>query len=292
MTVVAVKETKPKYWIFQSNPSRYDLLEDLKTGTPDGSWSANQHRNEMAVDDKIFFRISGAKKGIYALGTIKSLPYKSKDEFGDWKVRVQFDGLIDPPLLRTETEKSKLLKNFRPLKGAEATNFKVPTSIGDAIEKLIRREPRVVRKIKKGVSILPPLKSIGYKDPETKKGKRQPKSQAHIRKVEQSAIDSAVKYMFTIGFSVCEDCQLKGSGYDFVFASKTAKMHVEVKGVSGSKIDFNLTPKELKLAKNDTKWKLLVVTDALTSPTISLIDGKELISKAKVIEPTQYRVIF
>jgi len=65
-----------------------------------------------------------------------------------------------------------------------------------------------------------------------------------------------------------------------------------VKGVSGSKIDFNLTPKELRCAKNDGKWKLLVVTDALVAPKVCLFSGQELIAKAKSIEPSQYRVTF
>jgi hypothetical protein len=48
----------------------------------------------------------------------------------------------------------------------------------------------------------------------------------------------------------------------------------------------------LKCAKNDGKWKLLVVTDALIAPKVKLLSGKELLAKAKAIEPTQYRVTF
>lgn len=289
---VVAKQQTPKYWIFQSNPTQYNLLEDLKTGHPDGSWSANQNRTEMAVGDKIFFRISGTKKGIYATGTIRSLPFKKSDIFGDWKVKVQFDGLIDPPLLRTETEKIGKLKNFRPLVGAEGTNFKVPASISEVIEKLIKRDFRVIRKVQKGVEIFPSSKTVTYKEPEDKKRERRKSSQEHIRKVEEAGVKAARGYFFKRGLIMKEDCQIKGVGYDFVFANKKERMHVEVKGVSGSQIDFNLTPKELKCAKSDNKWKLLVVTDALTSPKVKLIGGRELITKAKAIEPTQYRVTF
>ena len=89
-----------------------------------------------------------------------------------------------------------------------------------------------------------------------------------------------------------DDCQQKGVGYDFVFANRRKRLHVEVKGVSGSKIDFNLTLKELKCAKYDREWKLFVVTDALVAPKATLFSGKELIVKAKSIEPSQYRVTF
>ena len=132
------QRNNPKYWIFQSNPQRYDLLSDLESGSPDPSWSANQHRDEMKKGDKIFFRISGSKKGIYATGSIESSPYPQKDQLGNWNVKIKFDGLIDPPILREETDKISILKNFRPLKGAEATNFIVPNSIGTKIEKLIK----------------------------------------------------------------------------------------------------------------------------------------------------------
>ena len=292
MRHMAAKQKKPNYWIFQSNPKMYDLLEDLKTGNPDPYWSANQHRDEMSVGDKIFFRISGTKKGIYATGTIRSLPVLASSQFGEWQVGVTFDGLLDPPLLRSETAKIKSLKNFRPLVGAEATNFKVPTSIAETINRLINRDGRVVRNIHKGVEILPKLKKVRYKVPEADKSERRKKSQAHIRVVEQAGVTAAIKYFFKLGLSMKEDCQQKGVGYDFIFAYKIQRMHVEVKGVSGSKIDFNLTPKELKCAKNDGKWKLLVVTDALIAPKVRLFTGKELIAKAKAIEPTQYRVTF
>lgn len=287
------KRQEPKYWIFQSNPKKYDLLKDIKTGKPDPYWSANQHRNEMAVGDKIFFRISGNKKGLYATGTITSLPFRKSDIFGDWKVKVRFDGLLDPPLLRSETAKISALKNFRPLVGVEATNFKVPHSIARKIEQLIKTEYRVIREVKRGVEILPPLKIVSYKEPDESDDKRinrRKPSQEQIRKVEQAAVNVAIKFFFNKGLSLVDDCQQRGVGYDFVFANKKKRLHVEVKGVSGSKIDFNLTPNELKCAKESREWKLLVVTCALVAPKVSLFSGKELIAKAKSIEPIQYRV--
>lgn len=290
------KRQKPKYWIFQSNPKNYDLLKDIKTGNPDPFWSANQLRNEMSVGDKIFFRISDNKKGLYATGTISSLPFLKSDIFGNWKVKVRFDGLVDPPLLRSETEKIAILRNFRPLVGAEGTNFKVPVSIARKIEKLLKAENRVIREVKRGVEILPPLKIVTYKKPRDEtddyRGTRRKPSQEQIRKVEQAAVKAAIKFFFQEGLSMIDDCQQKGVGYDFIFANKEKRLHVEVKGVSGSKIDFNLTPKELKSARNDRAWKLLVVTDALVAPKVSLLSGKELIAKAKTIKPSQYRVTF
>ncbi len=211
-------------------------------------------------------------------------------------MKVKFDGLLDPPIFRTETENIAELRDFRPLVGAEATNFKVPFAIAQKIEKLIASDFRVVRKIQKGVEILPPLGKITYKEPKDKpndkKGTRSKPSQEQIRKVEQAAVKAAAKYFFKQGLFMVDDCQQKGIGYDFVFEKGEKRLHVEVKGVSGSQIDFNLTPKEFMCAKIDRKWQLLVVTDALTSPKVKLLNGKELMAQAKAIEPTQYRVTF
>lgn len=250
----------------------------------------------MSINDKIFFRISGNERGIYATGTIVSLPFKKPDRFGEWKVKVRFDGLVDPPVLRSETAKISVLKSFRPLVGAEATNFMVPFSIARKIEQLIKTDNRVVRKLKKGVEILPPLKKVTYKEPLTettgKRVKHRKPSQEQIRKVEQAAVEFAMRFFFNEGLSLSDDCQQKGVGYDFVFADSNRRLHVEVKGVSGSKIDFNLTPKELKCAKHDREWKLFVVTDAISVPKAKLFSGRDLLAKAKSIEPSQYRVTF
>jgi hypothetical protein len=288
---MANKKSKQKLWIFQSNPDKYDLLADLKTGKPDPFWSANQHRDEMRIDDRILFRVSGRGKGIYATGTIKSSPFPKEDKYGKWKVSIRFDALIDPPLLRAESNKVVSLKNFGPLIGQEATNFIVPAPIAKSLEKLISKEGRVLRRIEKGVIPVPIVKPPKARIAPSAVAGRKRKDQEHIRKVEQAGVKAASGYLFKLGFWLEEDCQLKGVGYDFVFRNESKKLHVEVKGISGPHVDFNLTPKELRCAKNNPKWKLILVLNALGKPKIIMMTGSELLAKAKYIEPTQYRVI-
>ena len=128
-------------WIFQSNPRRFDLLANWQQGKVD-SWAANQFRDKMQVGDHIYFRISGRNAGLYAAGTITSTCYESPNQFGDWKVDVRYDALINPPLLRTESDLNPLLREFRPLRGQEATNFLVPDNYASAIEQaLSSRKP-------------------------------------------------------------------------------------------------------------------------------------------------------
>jgi 5-methylcytosine-specific restriction protein A len=134
-------------WIFQSNPSKYDLLADWSDGAV-RTWSANQQRNQMAPGDTIFFRVSGPKAGLYALGTILTFCYDAPDEFGRWKVDVRYDSLIHPPLLRRETDHIADEKAYRPLKGQEATNFLVPMDVASLIEeKLRQRTAQVARTV-------------------------------------------------------------------------------------------------------------------------------------------------
>ena len=124
-------------WIFQCNPKRFDLLADWAT-RPDAKWSANQHRSEMQPEDIVYFRISGKHAGLYGVGTILTECYESPDDFGDWKVDVRYDRLIDRPLLKAETDSVQILKDFAPLSGREATNFRVPEDVAIELEVLLQ----------------------------------------------------------------------------------------------------------------------------------------------------------
>ena len=128
-------------WIFQCNPDRFDLLADW-AATSDAQWSANQHRSEMQPGDTVYFRISGSNAGLYGIGTILTECYPHTDEFGDWKVDVSYDRLIDPPLLRTETDQVRVLKEFPALQGRQATNFSVPEEIEIELEVLLQSPDR------------------------------------------------------------------------------------------------------------------------------------------------------
>jgi 5-methylcytosine-specific restriction protein A len=137
-------------WIFQCNPERFDLLADWATNA-EASWSANQHRDEMQPNDVVYFRISGPQAGLYGVGTILSECYESPNEFGDWKVDIRYDRLIEPPLLRRETDEVPLLKEYAPLTGRQATNFPLPDEVAIELEVLLQspirqpNSPRVSR---------------------------------------------------------------------------------------------------------------------------------------------------
>lgn len=59
-------------------------------------------------------------------------------------------------------------------------------------------------------------------------------------------------------------------GYDFDAAGSRGRYrHVELKGVSGSLVSFPIHDNEVRAARTDPRWHLVVVTDALTAtPTV------------------------
>lgn len=40
-------------WIFQANPDRYDVLDDLARGRPITTWSVTRHVKDLSPGDQI-----------------------------------------------------------------------------------------------------------------------------------------------------------------------------------------------------------------------------------------------
>ena len=109
------------------------------------------------------------------------------------------------------------------------------------------------------------------------------------KRIEQSGIDNATGYLQKLGWVFFADRQLDGVGYDLEFRNGSKLIKVEVKGVAGNEVTFNLTAKELYLSKSDKKWTLIVVTNALSeAPVVQEFSGIQL--NAMLIVATQYRV--
>lgn len=83
---------------------------------------------------------------------------------------------------------------------------------------------------------------------------------------ERRAIDFVWRSLEVAGWTCTRDCQADGIGYDLEFQRSARSLHVEVKGIQGSVLDFNLTPKEYWRAEHDQEWLLIAVTSVL-SPT-------------------------
>lgn len=100
----------------------------------------------------------------------------------------------------------------------------------------------------------------------------------HRKKVELAAIDAA-RAFFSKTHRVT-DRQKDNCGYDLLARNRKNgdELHVEVKGTSGSTMHFYLTRGEYRYMRSP-QWRLLMVTDALTKPQLTLLTHKEVEKK-------------
>lgn len=106
----------------------------------------------------------------------------------------------------------------------------------------------------------------GYPSPEARK------------RVEIAAINHAQNYFESIGYTIY-DHQLENQGYDLLAQQHNSALKLEVKGTSGNISRFFITRNERKCANNDSSWRLVVVTNALTKPIMQIFTWQEAESK-------------
>jgi hypothetical protein len=104
------------YWILQANPDRYRIYDALRDGYDIGSWRIAQFRNEITPGDKFALWVSGAERGVYALGIVTESaeyalrdapdPYWTNPAEGNspmWRVGIRIDeNRISNPILCDE----------------------------------------------------------------------------------------------------------------------------------------------------------------------------------------------
>jgi hypothetical protein len=97
--------------------------------------------------------------------------------------------------------------------------------------------------------------------------------------VERSAMEQVMAHYRALGYAVT-DVSARKCGWDVTCtAPGHVELHVEVKGISGSKTAFLLTANEYSTAAADASWRLAAVTDALgTRPTITLLTGPQVVA--------------
>ena len=84
------------------------------------------------------------------------------------------------------------------------------------------------------------------------------------RLVERAAVRAVTRLLRRRGFKVVSREKDK-IGYDLDATKKRTTLHVEVKGVSGSDIQFPITRAEVRQAETNSSFRLMVVTDARSS---------------------------
>lgn len=108
--------------------------------------------------------------------------------------------------------------------------------------------------------------------------------------VEERAITAATRHLLHLGWSLHADRQRDGMGYDLEFANSDSTIHLEVKGIRGANLEFNLTAKEWWRAQTDSAFLVAAVTGALNphSTRVNLLSREEIVQADRT--PTQFRV--
>jgi hypothetical protein len=108
--------------------------------------------------------------------------------------------------------------------------------------------------------------------------------------VEKAAIRTVTQRLKHEGWQVTS-VERESRGYDLLATRKRgAKLHVEVKGISGEAVQFIMTRNEVETAETDPRFRLMVVTRARTrSAQLRDYHGKELRRRFK-LKPLSYSV--
>lgn len=107
---------------------------------------------------------------------------------------------------------------------------------------------------------------------------RTPSQRRKDRLAEQRAVELTTEGLTKDGWRRSADRQKDGVGYDLEFRKGGRRLKVEVKGIQGSDLVFNLTPKEAWRAETDPDWIVVAVTGVLSPRAAQL----HLLTREKV----------
>jgi hypothetical protein len=97
-------------------------------------------------------------------------------------------------------------------------------------------------------------------------GRSRKPDHAHNAAVEAAAVNAVIKHYTEAGY-VVESVESDNVGWDLVAEKEKSLLRIEVKGVSGSSIYFELTPNEYaKLREHAATYRVCVVCEAVTAP--------------------------
>ena len=83
------------------------------------------------------------------------------------------------------------------------------------------------------------------------------------KQTETQAVEIALAYLNSQGWDLLHDNQLDGIGYDFEFIKNGQSLLVEVKGIRGQNLEFNMTAREFFVCSSKSNFRLIAVTNTL-----------------------------
>ncbi len=126
---------KPNYWIFQGNPSIYNIVSAVRASHLK-SWKVAAHKDKIQIGDQVIIWQTGSEAGCYALAEVSSDVSVFKDEDVEQQYYVKpEDGIatdrvkiritknfVDDPILWKDLKDNPVFSNFKA--GNQGTNFR------------------------------------------------------------------------------------------------------------------------------------------------------------------------
>ncbi|CAB4712170.1 MAG: EVE domain-containing protein [Actinobacteria bacterium] len=136
------------HWLFQANPSVWDLSHKLETWQVGEieDWSLSRYRSEVSDGDDVVLFSSGSDGGILAAGQIvggsfmRNRPeWREDSPESEPAINVRLMKKLDQPILRDRLKSHPILKDLAVLRFANATNYRVTDSEWKAFTAMINR---------------------------------------------------------------------------------------------------------------------------------------------------------
>jgi MoxR-like ATPase len=136
-------------WLFQANPSIYDVDQALSE-SGELTWVVRQYTSEVHKGDRVYLWRSGPDSGVIATATVDDGPTVMPGDAGDPyllkpealskaepRVVLHVDSVLSTPIRRSDLLDHSVLKDLGVIKFANATNFKVTKEQDEALQALV-----------------------------------------------------------------------------------------------------------------------------------------------------------
>jgi hypothetical protein len=134
--------------------------------------------------------------------------------------------------------------------------------------------------------------SMSEKDAKADKAISKAKKNSRIldKQTETQAVEIVLSYLCKQGWELLHDNQRDGVGYDFEFTNNGESLLIEVKGIRGSKLEFNMTAREFFICSSKKNFRLIAVTDVLEAENykIHVLCPSDIFQMRRRV--TQYRL--
>ena len=249
-------------FVFQSDPKKWDIVTAL-VDERSGNYAVNQMRSQIGVGDTIYFRRTGQASGIYAIGTVTSLPENTPNDFGDWTCGYDITHAVRPALLTSDIKNDPVLGTSSELKGYQYTNALLDPDVRRRLDDVLKdRQIRLSEE--DGSGITEAEREIdGLANPRRtrRRGQGYGLTAAQRRAVEIRAVRVATDYLVDEGWDV-EDVGDRRS-YDLHATQGKKELLVEVKGTTNNGETVLLTRNEVNIHRDNYPHTALIIVQEI-----------------------------